>query len=105
MLVFLRLEGLAAIGAASPSEAEELFRREPNGVHLLISDYHLGDNKNGSDLVTWLRTLAGTRLPAILLSGDTSLALRNLQDLPSTRVLNKPVDIEKLVQAIATLLQ
>jgi PAS domain S-box-containing protein len=105
MLIFLRSEGFEAIGAAAPREAEELFRREPNGVHLLISDYHLGDRKNGGDVVAWLRTLAGTRLPAILLSGDTSLALRSLQNLPGTRVLNKPVDVDKLVQTIAQLLK
>lgn len=105
MLVFLQSEGFEVIGAAAPREAEELFRREPNSVHLLISDYHLGDHKNGGDVVARLRTLAETHLPAILLSGDTSLALRNLQTLPGARVLNKPVDVDKLVRTIAQLLK
>jgi two-component system, sensor histidine kinase len=104
MLLSLELEGFDAIGAASARTAEELFRREGDQVQLLISDYHLGDAKSGREVVESLRGIAARELPAVFLSGDTSFALRSLQNLPRTRTLNKPVDVHELVQTIAQLL-
>jgi PAS domain S-box-containing protein len=99
--LYLRAIGHTPIAAASRSEAESAIARAVRPPDLIISDYHLGAGETGIDAILAARRKVGRTLPALLLSGDTSTALRQLADLPDCRVLNKPVDVELLSSAIA----
>lgn len=103
--LYLRAMGHKPISAASRAEAESAMARAERPPDLIISDYHLGGGETGVDAIVAAREQAGRTLPALLLSGDTSVAQRRLAELPACRVLNKPVDVEVLSSAIAGALE
>lgn len=98
---YLRAIGHTPISASSRAEAESALATSARLPDLIISDYHLGGGETGVDAIIAARKRVGRELPALLLSGDTSVAMGKLEDLPSCRVLNKPVDVEQLSSAIA----
>jgi signal transduction histidine kinase len=59
----------------------------PNG---LLVDYHL-DRANGLDAITELRGRFGADLPAILITADRSLAVRDEARARDVQLLNKPL--------------
>jgi len=99
--LYLRAIGHNPIATASRAEAESALAAGERMPDLIISDYHLGGGETGVDAIVSVRRRVGRTLPALLLSGDTSTAMRQLADLPACRVLNKPVDVEQLSSAIA----
>lgn len=99
--LYLRAIGHQPIATASLAEAESALASGDRVPDLIISDYHLGGGETGIDAIVSVRKRVGRTLPALLLSGDTSTAMRQLADLPACRILNKPVDVELLSSAIA----
>ena len=99
--LYLRAIGHKPIATASRAEAESALAKGGRVPDLIISDYHLGGGETGVDAIVSVRKRVGRTLPALLLSGDTSTAMRQLADLPACRILNKPVDVEQLSSAIA----
>jgi signal transduction histidine kinase len=67
---------LAALGAAAPEA--------------ILADYHL-DEGNGLDAITALREAAGRAIPAVLLTADRTLAVRDAAAAIGVHVLSKPV--------------
>lgn len=102
---YLRAVGHTSIATASISHAERAVQAAERLPDLIISDYHLNQGETGIDAITRLRAITQRSLPALLLSGDTSAAVRDLAQMQACRVLNKPVDIKELSLAIAELLQ
>ncbi|MGQ0384551.1 MAG: hybrid sensor histidine kinase/response regulator [Gammaproteobacteria bacterium] len=102
--LYLRAIGHTPISAGNRAGAESALASAERPPDLIISDYHLGGGETGVDAIVAARKRAGRMLPALLLSGDTSTAMRELSDLPACRVLNKPVDVEQLSDAIAAAL-
>jgi CheY-like chemotaxis protein/two-component sensor histidine kinase len=101
---YLKAFGHTAIGAASIDDAERALASGSRIPDLIISDYHLGGGQTGLDAINRLRSRAGRILPALLLSGDTSTATRELAQIQACRILNKPVNINELNGAISSLL-
>ncbi|MBX3703529.1 MAG: PAS domain S-box protein [Steroidobacteraceae bacterium] len=99
--LYLRAIGHTPIATASRAEAESVLAAGGRRPDLIISDYHLGGGETGVDAIVSVRKQMGRTLPALLLSGDTSTALRQHADLPACRILSKPVDVEQLSSAIA----
>lgn len=99
--LYLRAIGHMPIAAASRAEAESVLAAGERRPDLIISDYHLGGGETGVDAIIAVRKQMGRTLPALLLSGDTSTALRQHADLPACRILSKPVDVEQLSSAIS----
>jgi hypothetical protein len=99
--LYLRAIGHRPIATASLAEAETALAAGDRMPDLIISDYHLGGGGTGVDAIVSVRKQLGRTLPALLLSGDTSTAVRQLADLPACRILSKPVDVELLSSAIA----
>lgn len=92
--------GNEVIGATSGGLLlERLGNRVPD---IVISDYHLATRKNGREVVAEVRDAFGDQLPAIIITGDTDMALaRGMADL-GIPVLYKPLQIEGLLAAIRT---
>lgn len=84
-------EALAAI-AASPTEPRSL-----------VVDYRLGAGSDGIDAVAQLRTRAAVPLPALLVTGDTTIALLDRARAQGLRVLTKPVSAPTLLAALEQL--
>ena len=75
---FLRAFGYVATGTSCIADAERVLDTAGRMPDLIISDYHLGGDQTGLEAINRLRSRAGRALPALLLSGDTSMAMREL---------------------------
>jgi two-component system, sensor histidine kinase len=102
MQVFLKSEGYRTAAAASLAEALEL-SEHIRGIDLVISDYHLA-NARGTEVIDALRARLGDDLASILMTGDTSSAIRDLPQNKQLRIISKPVDAEELLDLIRILM-
>lgn len=72
-------------------------------IDLVITDYRLEAGTTGLEAIEEVRTHAGRRLPAIILTGDTSPARLRQVTESGHLLLHKPVDPEQMRQAITEL--
>jgi two-component system CheB/CheR fusion protein len=101
--LLLKAAGYAVATAISPAEARQ---KVDDGLRLdlVISDYHLGFAETGDQVIASLRSRLGTALKAILVTGDTSPALKTLGADQNVRVASKPVHPEQLLALLTELL-
>ena len=78
MRMLLEIEGYHVTTAATAAEALELLR---DGVDfdLLVTDYHLEGGSTGTQVIAAAREILGDSFKAILVTGDTSSAVREMQ--------------------------
>ena len=102
--MLLRAEGYEVMTAASFAEALEKLGAEPR-LDLLITDYHLG-KETGMEVIASAREKIGSHLRAVLVSGDTSPLVRDLEleRDDRLRIVSKPVQAEQLLAVIGDLL-
>jgi CheY-like chemotaxis protein len=103
MRILLKVEGYRVETASSAAEALELLR---DGVDfdLIISDFHLEDGRTGTQVISVARELLGESLKAILVTGDTSSAVRELQGDDKLRIASKPINSSELLALVKSLL-
>jgi len=101
--MLLKSEGHEVAAVASLAEALQHVH-EGARVDLLVTDYHLGDGEIGTQVITCLRQELKKPLRAVLMTGDTSSAIRELPADPLTRIANKPVNSEELLALLRTML-
>jgi two-component system, sensor histidine kinase len=102
--LLLELEGFQVIATANREDALERAREHPD-IDLLVSDYHLKEDQTGLDVITAVRVVLARNLPAILVTGDTSSAIRKLPRDSSLRLASKPLDADELLTLIHELLR
>ena len=95
--LLLTLDGYPTQVADSAAVAEALFAHHGAEIDLVISDYQLGNGRNGLELLEKLRGMAGRDLPAVILSGDTSPGLARIQTVSRVVLLRKPVNARQLI--------
>jgi len=101
--MLLKAEGYRVLAVASLAQALQHVH-DGNGVDLLITDYHLGDDATGTEVIAALREALGVPLRAVLMTGDTSTAISELPRDPYLRVASKPIDAEQLLTLLRALL-
>ena len=101
--MLLTVEGYRVTAVASLFEALQAVR-ERQEIDLLITDYHLADGEVGTDVITRVREALGLPLKAVLMTGDTSAAIRDLPRDPGMRVTSKPVNVDELLTLLRALL-
>ena len=101
--VWLRLEGISAIFAASADEALAVVAG--NGVRpsLIVSDYNLHGGANGIKNIVALRKALGWQVPAILLTGDSTRSTQETIVSNGLVALIKPWKGDELTQLIRRL--
>jgi PAS domain S-box-containing protein len=99
----LTLEGYPVWAADSAAAAQETFARHGGEIDVVISDFHLGSDRNGLEVLDELRAMAGRDLPAVILSGDTSPLLATIESVARVVLLHKPVDARQLVRKLEEL--
>lgn len=104
LILALEMENFDPVAASTAEEGLQLVRDSGVQPDLIISDYHLGSDLTGVDAVLKLREAAGTAIPALFLSGDTSSAMRVVRDFPHSELLRKPVDLRQLAETARDLL-
>jgi PAS domain S-box-containing protein len=101
--MLLRVEGYDVACAASLGEAKQALRENPR-VDVVIADYHLQKGETGIDVIAAARDVAGEALGAVLVSGDTSSTLRDVEATDRLRIASKPIDADELLSIITELL-
>lgn len=95
MRVLLELDGYEVAVAATYDAALALI----DGGHfdLVITDYHLDQEHTGTQVVAAARAANRADLAAILVTGDTSPAVRETRD-PHLHIARKPINADELLQ-------
>jgi DNA-binding NtrC family response regulator len=102
--ILLKTLGYTVISASGVKPAMELIGSDSPKPDLIIADYRLPGVCMGTELVDEIRTMSGTIIPAIILTGDITLH-SDTNSLPdNSLLLQKPVRADELVTAINRLL-
>ncbi len=94
--MLLKVEGYRVTAAASLAEALQLLK-ENEPPDLIVADYHLRDGETGIDAIGVLRRTLGKPTKAVLVTGDTSSAVRHLPPIPNLSIASKPIRAEELL--------
>ena len=70
---------------------------------IIVTDYRL-PSMLGSEVIAKLRQKLDNNIPAIILTGDTALEEITRDNLDNCRVLNKPIDTDKLINNISEMI-
>ena len=102
MRLLLEMDGYEVTAAASAGEALPLLRREY--FDLIVTDYHLEGGRTGTEVISSAREIYGAAVKAILVTGDTSAAVREMQADAQLRITSKPINSEDLLAQVRALL-
>lgn len=100
--MLLEAAGREVVTAGSLAEALRVLDMHAE-LHLLITDFHLGPEGTGIDVIAAVRQRRGAALPAILLSGDTSMDVQGREHDSRCRIVSKPLQAEQLLTLIEEL--
>jgi CheY-like chemotaxis protein len=101
--MLLKVEGYQVAAVATLQDAIESVRKDRE-LDLLVTDYHLANGETGTQVITALREALGVPLRAVLMTGDTSSAVRNLPVDTHLRLASKPVKADELLTLLRALL-
>jgi len=102
MRMLLKIEGYEVEPVAGADEAIGLMER--GKFDLLVTDFHLEGGRTGTQVIEAARARLGAEFNAILVTGDTSTAIREMQDDPHLRITSKPINSDELLGLVRTLL-
>lgn len=105
METILGATGHIAITAESAEEMVDHLTTEGITPDLLITDYRLRDNKTGTDAIKSVFAAVANKLPAVIITGDTSPKRVKEASLSGFTLLHKPIEPQHLLATIDDLLQ
>jgi CheY-like chemotaxis protein len=73
-------------------------------IDVLVTDYHLGNGQTGTEVIASVRAVLGPHLGAVLVTGDTSSAIKELHHDERVRTTSKPIRAEELLALTRALL-
>jgi PAS domain S-box-containing protein len=98
--MLLSVEGYRVTAVGSISEALRSVR-DDGAPQLLITDYHLHNGELGTQLITAVReSLGGGAIKAVLVTGDTSAAIKQISADANLRIASKPINAEELLSLL-----
>jgi len=103
MRMLLDIEGYDVTTAATAGEALQLVRGS-NVFDLLVTDYHLEGGSTGTQVIAAARETINDSFKAILVTGDTSSAVREMQGDANLRIASKPINPDELLALVKALL-
>jgi two-component system, sensor histidine kinase len=101
--MLLKVEGYRVTAVSSLAEAVET-ASNGGGLDVLLTDYHLSEGETGVQVIAALRKRLGVPLKAVLITGDTSSAIKDLPTDPYLRVTSKPIKADELLALLKALL-
>ncbi|HMK87906.1 MAG TPA: ATP-binding protein [Steroidobacteraceae bacterium] len=100
--LLLQMEGYEVAAVATLEEARAAANAD-RSARLVITDYHLADEENGIDVIAALRGTLGP-VRAILMTGDTSSAIKELAGDQHLRIASKPINADELLGLVRAML-
>ena len=70
-----------------------------------MTDFHLENDRTGTEIIAVAREIFGDAFKAILVTGDTSSAVRELSVDANLRITSKPINSDELLEMIKSLLE
>ena len=101
--MLLKVEGYRVFTATSLAEAQARVAEHPQ-IDLLVTDYHLSNGETGTQVISAVREQLDATLRAVLITGDTSSAVKDLQCDERLRLARKPIHAEELLTILKALL-
>lgn len=102
--MLLKVAGYRVTTAQSVAEAVRCASEAPD-AELIVTDYHLGTGDTGFDVIARVRARLNANVKAVLVTGDTSSAVRGMQHHDSNlRLASKPIDADEFLGLIRELL-
>ena len=102
MRLLLEMDGYEVTAATGAGEALPLLRREY--FDLIVTDYHLEGGRTGTEIIAAARENYGPTIKSILVTGDTSAAVREMQEDAQLRITRKPINSDELLGLVRNLL-
>jgi two-component system, sensor histidine kinase len=102
--MLLGTEGYRVTATSSAAEAVRRAAELPD-IDIIVSDFHLGNGGNGADAIASIRSTLGRATKAILITGDTTVAMAEQSAEGSLRVVRKPVTADELLGTLRELLR
>lgn len=102
--LLLVAEGFRVVPAASRAEALQRVKEDAD-IDLVVTDFHLSAGETGLDVIGGLRSFLQRELPAVLVTGDTSSSIRELQADARLRIASKPINADELLALVSELLE
>ncbi len=100
--LLLRTEQYEVTAVASLAEAVTA-AKTIESLDVVVTDYHLERGETGMQVIEALRARLGESLKAVLVTGDTSSAMRELPRHPLTRLASKPMQADALLALLQEL--
>jgi len=101
--VFLKGEGYRVTATASLNEAIRC-ATETRDIDIIVSDYHLGGGGTGTEVIASVRKILNRVTAAVLVTGDTSTAMREVGRDTQLRITSKPINADEMLALIRELL-
>jgi PAS domain S-box-containing protein len=101
--LLLKVEGYQVTAVATLAQAVATAKADA-ALDLLLTDYHLGSGETGTQVITELRQILQRSISAVLMTGDTSTAMREVPLDLDVRVASKPIKAEELLGLLKELL-
>jgi len=101
--LLLKVEGYRVLTASCLTDARSLAKLHPE-LDLLVTDYHLSAAETGTQVISALQADLGRRLKAVLITGDTSAAMKELKQDEKLKLARKPIHADELLTLLRTLL-
>jgi PAS domain S-box-containing protein len=101
--MLLKVEGYRVTQAGSLAEARKAVR-ELQDIDVVVTDYHLTAGETGIQVIAAARDSRGASLKAVLVTGDTSSAVRDLSCDSHLRIASKPINADELLALMKALL-
>lgn len=93
--------GFSCISADSAADALSQLKNkhhENASIDIILVDYRLRDNLTGWDAIKEIRQFIGTRIPAIIITGDTAPERIKEATNADAHLMHKPISVKKLKQ-------
>ena len=100
--MLLQVAGYETVTASCRSEALAMLAQYPD-LGLMIADYHLADGETGLQVIGAVRDHLGRPIPAVLISGDTSSAVKGAAQDRQLRIASKPINADELLALLEEL--
>jgi PAS domain S-box-containing protein len=101
--LLLRVEGYQVTAVASLAQALHV-AREHECPDLLVTDHYLSEGGTGTEVIEMLRERFGAAMKALLITAETSTAVKELPRDPHLRIANSPMKADLLLELIEELL-
>jgi two-component system CheB/CheR fusion protein len=100
--MLLKVEGYRVTAVASLAEAER--SAQTDAPDLLVTDYHLGNGELGTQVLAAVQGAIKRDIRAVLVTGDTSMAVKDIPSNVRLKIMSKPINAEALLSLMLALL-